>query len=115
MTAFRRWQDWVVVIAGIALLAAPYIFGETGNSNALWTTGIIGVAMAVVGFMAASTGRANGMEFLPAIAGLAAFLAPWVVPYTDLTATAWVSWIVGAVAVVAAGEVTLESHSFQGA
>lgn len=110
MTAFRRWQDWTVVLAGILLVVAPYVFNETSNSTALWTTGIIGAAMAISGLLSASTRYANAMEFLPALCGIAAFFAPFVGNFTNLTATSWTSYIVGVVAVLLAGEVSLESR-----
>ena len=109
MSAFRRWQDWAVVVAGLVMIAAPYVFSETSNSNALWATGLIGGAVAICGLLAASTRYAGMMEALPALAGIVAFAAPFVVNYTNLTATSWTSYIVGAIAILAAGEVSLVS------
>lgn len=111
MRAYKRWQDWIEVAAGVCLIAAPYVFGETSNSTALWATAIIGAAMAVFGLVAASTRYANAAEFLPALAGVVAFAAPWVFTYSNLTATSWASWIAGVVVVLAAGEVSLESSA----
>jgi hypothetical protein len=112
MTAFKRWQDWTTIVAGVALLITPYVFGETSNSDALWATGVIGGAMVVLGLISASTEQISGWEWILALAGVAAFAAPWVFTFTGLTAMAWVSWVAGAAVVVAAGEGGLEAAGF---
>lgn len=114
MGAFKRWQDWLIVLAGICVVAAPYVFGETSSAGTLWATGIIGVLLVLTALLASSTERANSIEWLPGIMGGIVFLAPWVFGYSDLTSTAWTSWAAGAVAMLAAIEVTVTAPAPHG-
>ena len=109
MTAYRRWQDWVVMVAGAALVLAPRLAGETSDTTALWTTLLVGGAMVVCGLLAASTRFANAMELFPFGAGFVALLAPWVMGYEQLPVAAWASWIAGLAAIIASSRASLES------
>jgi SPW repeat len=42
-------------------------------------------------------------EWLTVLFGVALFVAPWVLTYTDRVGASWTSWVVGAVAVVLGG------------
>src|SRR5216684_6076016 len=47
MTAWRRWQDWVVVGLGVILFLTPFVSGETAQTVAASTAYILGVLIAL--------------------------------------------------------------------
>jgi hypothetical protein len=63
---------------------------------------VIGAAIGVMALIALAAPGAFIDEWMAALGGAAAFVAPWVFTYTDATAAAWTSWIAGGLTVVAA-------------
>ena len=95
MTRHVRWHQMIVLAAGLSLVMAPYTFDETALPVALWSTAIGGLLIAATAALGAISATTE-WEGLAAFAGLLVFLGPWIGGYTDLTGTAWTSWIVGA-------------------
>ena len=48
LSMFREWEEWVNLVLGVWLMAAPWVLGFTGNFNAFWTHTILGVLTAAV-------------------------------------------------------------------
>jgi hypothetical protein len=44
--ATERWEGWVDVIAGVAAILVPFIFGFSALATALWAFVVIGVLIA---------------------------------------------------------------------
>lgn len=104
MRAWSRWQDWGTMLLGIVLIATPFIFGVALDSVAAYTAYVIGGLLVVTGLWTASTEEPETIaETAPLILGAALFVAPWVLQFTGVTEIAWMSWIIGALAVVNAG------------
>lgn len=99
-TLWRRWQDWVTTLAGAFLAVSPLWFDvDTGG---IWAMVIIGVVMAGLGLIALSSPGLVADEWLAVTSGVVAFVAPWVFSFTEYTAAAWTSWIVGVVVAASA-------------
>ncbi|MHB1416343.1 MAG: SPW repeat domain-containing protein [Chloroflexota bacterium] len=41
------WHNWVNLILGLLLIAAPWWVGFTGNAQALWTATIFGILISL--------------------------------------------------------------------
>ena len=44
--AFREWEEWVNLVAGIWVLIAPWILGFAGITYAMWTHVVLGILVA---------------------------------------------------------------------
>jgi hypothetical protein len=99
---WTRIQDWLSLVAGAVLALSPIWLEVT--TTVMWTMVIIGAAVAVMALIALAMPGAYIDEWMMALAGVAAFVAPWVFSYTDVQAAAWTSWVVG---VVVAGSALL--------
>ena len=53
MSAWKRWQDWVIVILGAFLyitpLTVPFVFGGVATATTTYTAYVMGVLIAAVG------------------------------------------------------------------
>jgi hypothetical protein len=73
-----NWAKWVNVIAGGVLILAPFVFGYNGTPAELWTSLIMGVVIAVLGFVEA-------YKWLT-LAGLVTLVAPFVLRFSGIGA-----------------------------
>lgn len=95
---------WITGLLGLALGVAPWVFQYTDNTNALWTSIIVGAAILVVSAYKAITQDHQPWEYWVAgIAGLAAIAAPFVLNFNAITEALWTSIVVGALVVLIAG------------
>ncbi len=107
MTAWHRWQDWVNVVLGVILFITPFVFGATATSSAAYTAWVIGVLLFLVGLYLLSSPQNVNVEWVQIVLGVLLFISPWVLGFTNLTQMAWSAWIIGVLAVIAAGWVLL--------
>ncbi len=103
MTAWKRWQDWSVVVLGAIMFVTPFVFGETSQTLAANAAYVLGVLVALAGLGNAATQRVSGFEIVPAILAVVLFVSPWVFGFTAVTALAWSAWIVAILIVLAIG------------
>ena len=102
MKKWTRWEDWVAIAAGLAVVLSTMFVAPMGASVAIMLTlGILLIASGVVNL--AFPGMV-AMEYVQGALGLLLIISPWVGGYADATTfgAAWMSWICGAVAVVVA-------------
>jgi VIT1/CCC1 family predicted Fe2+/Mn2+ transporter len=76
MNAWKRWQDWSVVVLGAILFVTPFVFAETAMTTAATSAYILGVLV---------------------------FVSPWLFGFASVTALAWSAWIIGILLAVAVG------------
>jgi SPW repeat len=98
VTSWRRWQDWVAVVAGVYAFLSP-IWTPT-VSKATTTLVILGIVAAVVGLVSLAMPGAVALEWIEVVVGILMFIAPWVIGFTATMGMAWTAWIVGVVLVV---------------
>jgi hypothetical protein len=103
MTAWRRWQDWVVVGLGVITFLTPFVFGETAQTVAASTAYALGVLIALAGLLNAATRQAGGLELIPAVLAVILFVSPWAFGFTAVTALAWAAWIIAILIVLTVG------------
>jgi hypothetical protein len=103
MTAWKRWQDWSVVVLGAIMFVTPFVFGETSQTVAASAAYVLGVLLVLAGLGNAATAKAGGFEIVPAVLAVILFVSPWLFGFTAVTALAWSAWIVAILTVVAIG------------
>ncbi len=111
MTAWNRWQDWVVVGLGVILFVTPFVFGETAQTSAASTAYILGVLIALGGLLNAATRQAGGLELIPAVLAVILFASPWAFGFSAVTAMAWSAWIIAILVVLAVGSLLATQRS----
>jgi SPW repeat len=108
--AWRRWQDWAIVIIGILLFIAPFVFGATVGSTVAWTAYVGGVLLFIGGLWSLSSPPTRFTHWAEVVIGILLFIAPWVLAFTAFMAMAWSAWIAGILAVIFAGWVLLSDR-----
>ncbi|HEU4945749.1 MAG TPA: SPW repeat protein [Kribbella sp.] len=88
------------LLAGAYLALSP-LWLEVDNTGT-WAMIIIGAAVVVMAVTALAAPGLYIDEWMTAVAGVVAIVAPWLFSYSDQSGAAWTSWIAGAVVVVAA-------------
>ena len=106
-TAWRRWQDYATIILGVGLFVTPFVFGDTSQTTATTAAYILGILLVLSGLVAAAMREANATEWIPVILGVVAFISPFVLGFTAVSAVAWAAYIVGVLAVVNGGSLLL--------
>jgi hypothetical protein len=46
LSAFQEWEEWLNLIAGIWVVAAPWVLGFAAITDAMWTHVVLGVLVA---------------------------------------------------------------------
>jgi hypothetical protein len=113
MFAWKRWQDWSVVILGVLLFIAPFAFGATTFASAAWTAYIGGALLVIFGLVSLANPSLQASEWVDGVVGVLLFLSPWVLGFTALSTLAWSAWIIGVLAVLLAGSVLFAGSSDQ--
>jgi hypothetical protein len=112
MKKWTRWEDWVAVVAGLAVALSTLIVAPMGASVAMMVT--LGVLLVISGLVNLAWPGLVAMEYVQGALGVLLIISPWIGGYADTTAAAaWVSWIGGAVAVIAAAlaiRPSMEAH-----
>ena len=102
----QKTLSWVVVLAGIWEVVAPFVLGYTVTTAALWDAVIVGAVLIVLGAWAALSnqeGTDRGLDWLNALVGLWLIAAPFVLEYTGIAAALWNDVVVGIIVAVVAG------------
>ena len=103
MTAWKRWQDWSVVVLGAIMFLTPFVFAETTQTVAASAAYVLGALIVVAGLLNAAMARAGGLEIIPAVLAVILFASPWVFGFSAVTALAWSAWIAAILIVLAIG------------
>jgi hypothetical protein len=111
MRAWTRWQDWAIVVLGVLLFIAPWVFRTaTVSTGGSWDAWILGVIAVILGLLSLGLPRNVVTEWLTLIVGVLLFISPWVLGFAAVTAAAWTAWIIGILLFIAAGWVLLEQR-----
>lgn len=88
---------------GLVAIIAPYIFGYSVDSVALWTSLIVGGVLIVASvFEGIAADRERWEYWVVGATGVGAILAPFVLGFASLTTALWTLVIIGIVTVLAA-------------
>lgn len=96
----KRWQDWVMLIAGAWFAAAPWVMGFADAPSAvLYNAVIVGVAMALLS--AGEIAKPEAWEpMVLFFVGLWAIASPWVLGYTGMREMMLSAVVVGAIVAI---------------
>src|SRR5574340_463754 len=95
---------WITGILGLAFIVAPFVLGYSGNPIALWTSLVLGAAIAVVSGYQAFADKMGKWEYWAAgILGLLAVIAPFVLGFSALATALWTILVLGIVVAILAG------------
>jgi len=94
-----RWQDWFAVVVGALTALSPLWLDTSMRVNA--TLVVLGVVIAVAGLYSLARPGSTNSEYAHVGLGVVLFLAPWVMRYTAFSGASWMSWIAGALTVMA--------------
>jgi SPW repeat-containing protein len=103
MTAWKRWQDWSVVVLGAIMFVTPFAFAETSQTVAASAAYVLGVLIVLAGLLNAAMARAGGLEIIPAVLAVILFVSPFAFGFTGVTALAWSAYIIAILVVLAVG------------
>lgn len=105
MSNQNSWLSWLVFIAGLWLIISPFILGYSGSGTAASNDIIVGIVVAVLGFINAVWGRttASWLPWITAIVGLYLIAAPFFLNYRSLTSAFTNDIILGIIIVVLGG------------
>jgi len=96
---------WITGFVGLLFVAAPFALGYSDHAVALWTSVILGAAIALVsaikGFLPEE--RANWEYWVAGLVGIAALIAPYALGFSDHAAALWSSLIIGAAVALLSG------------
>ncbi len=90
-----RYLNWINVILGAVLFIAPFLFHYTGSTGALWTSLILGVLIAGLGYL-------RSFRWAAAM-GIIAFIAPFIAGFSGSMPALWTSMIVGVLVAILDG------------
>lgn len=95
--------SWLVALAGVWEVLAPFILGYTATTVALWNAIIIGIVLVVLGVWAALAQNLltlKTLNWINAALGIWLIIAPFILAYR--TAAIWNDIIIGIVVAVLA-------------
>lgn len=88
---------------GLVAIVAPYIFGYSQDSTALWTSLIIGAILVIASvFEGIAADRERWEYWVVGAAGVGSILAPFALGFSALSSALWTLVIIGIVTVLAA-------------
>jgi ABC-type molybdate transport system permease subunit len=99
MQAWKRWQDWVTLVVGVALVVAALVWAGA-RAPAMTTVLVLAVVLVAASLVALARPEMMADRWIVAAIGVLLVLAPWVMGYADIMELAWTSWIGGVVTVV---------------
>ncbi|MFW5943116.1 MAG: SPW repeat protein [Chloroflexota bacterium] len=94
---------WLIALLGVALAVAPFVLGYSDETTAMWTSVILGAAVALIaGFKAAAHDTHRWEDWLAILAGVLAIIAPFVL-FNTVTTAVWTSVVAGVLIILLAG------------
>lgn len=98
MRKWRRWEDWTVVLAGLAIGLTPLWSQAHGSSLPMMITS--GTLLVVVGLINLGGPNLYGIEVGQIMASGIAIILPWLGGFAGANVPAMTAWIAGGVALV---------------
>jgi hypothetical protein len=96
---------WLMSILGLVLFIAPFVFGFSANTAAMWACIILGLVVALsAGYKAIAQDKATWEVVLVLIAGVLALINPFVLDLSSNAGGMWTIIILGAGMAILAGK-----------
>ena len=95
---------WITGILGLIFIVAPFVFGYSTDSVALWTSLVVGALTLVVSIIEGAQADRQQWEYWTAgILGIIAIFAPFALGFSTFTQATWSSIVLGVLIAVFAG------------
>ncbi len=97
--------SWLVAVAGLWEVLAPFILGYSAATVAMWNAIIVGVVLIILGIWAAVNEVVSldrTLNWISAVLGVWLVVSPFILGYSAMVAAMWNNIIVGAVVIVLA-------------
>lgn len=95
---------WITGVLGIAFIAAPFVLGYSTNTNALWSSIILGVVILLVSlYKAIAQDKGKWEYWVDGLAGLVAIAIPFALGFSTLATAMWACVVLGALVVISSG------------
>lgn len=95
---------WITGILGAAMIIAPFIFGYSDNTAALWTSISIGLIVGVASWLEGiGKDREDWEYWIAELLGLFAIVAPFVFGFSTHSGAMWTSMTMGVLIAIMAG------------
>ena len=108
MRKWYRWQDYVMITAGLFTAAAVLFTQQEGMSTTLMLA--LGALLTVSGIINLAMPGTPVMEYVQAAVAALLVLSPWLGSYTSAAGAAWTSGITGVVALVVTAAAIWPQH-----
>ncbi len=96
---------WLMGTLGLVLFIAPFVFGFSANTAAMWACIVLGLVVALsAGYKAIAQDKATWEIVLVLIAGVLAVINPFLSGLYTNAGGMWTSIILGAVMAILAGK-----------
>lgn len=93
-----QWASGLNVLAGLWLVAAPFVLAYSDLQAALWNDIVVGVLVAGIAVVRVSGAyRATWLSWTNVVLGVWLIAAPFVLGYSDTTAALWNDIVVGVI------------------
>jgi general stress protein CsbA len=89
---------WITGILGLALILAPFVFGFSANTSAMWSSIVLGAVITLASIVEGWTRDDRNWEYW-----VVAILAPFVLGFSSVSGALWTAIILGAVVALLAG------------
>ena len=98
-------KNWIMALAGIWAIIAPFALHYVGTTTALWNDMIVGVVVLLLAVLAAvvqDNDNVRNLDWVNAVLGVWLILSPFILGYSVLMAAMWSDIITGVVIVALA-------------
>jgi hypothetical protein len=98
--AWKTWQDWVSVVAGVVLAISPAWAAYGNGSGKVWAI-IGGIVMACVALWSLASSASAASEWTQIVVDVIVFILPWCVGAASV-AGGWWMWILAVITLIMA-------------
>lgn len=112
MKTWTRWQDWITIGLGVALIIAPWIVGVDSNiafAIDAWFVGVLSIAAALASL--SQPGR-FAPEWIIVLLGSWLLFSPWALSFLGASTATMTAWIIGILLLVTSGLTLGETRRF---
>ncbi len=94
---------WFMSVLGLALAMAPFVLGYGASTAAVWTSIILGLAIALsAGYKAVAKDAGKWENWVVVIAGVLTAVAPFVLGFSGISSALWSCIFLGGLAAILA-------------
>ncbi|MCG8347454.1 MAG: SPW repeat protein [Chloroflexales bacterium] len=95
---------WILSILGLLLVISPFALGYSTDTNAMWSSIVLGAVIALVsGYKALARDKGIWEDVIAVIAGVVAIAIPFVLGFSSIAVALWTFVVMGILVVLLSG------------